>query len=758
VVSTQAGQLQWWVSELVAGLVGDLLAEVRSGAPAAMVLVNVATACVVYANPPAGELTAGLALPASVDAWSDAAVLRDLGVTGDLSRTDHPLSRVARSLPVGGQAVTAARATALGRIREPLWMVGLPLSGAPGLDGHALIVFLPLREQKALVDAGHAASADTARQVRERAVLATGMSFTVADAQAADLPLIWVNPAFTSTTGFSPAEAVGRNCRFLQGPGTDPAAVAGLRDGLVSGRDATATVLNYRKDGTAFWNQCTLSPIYDPAGVLTHYVGIQADVTARVAADTERDCAVAAERTANARIALLAQCTTVLAGTLDVAESFDRLAGLLVPLVADWVLLVGAADDDGPGATVTRDRDGRHHLLRWTQLVTQHPGADEPLRRLFAGGRAQRLTADLGADPSADGGGDMNGDIDRHIDGTGRARWGGDPAMRALGEQLGAAAALLVPLPARGQIAAAMMLIRHRGRPVFTDTDLDMAVDLGRRAGVSLDNARLYQREHRIAETLQRSLLPDLPDIATVTAAARYRASANTAQVGGDFYELLDLPDGAIGVAIGDVVGHDLHAAAAMGQLRGLLRACAWDVEQYDGRHPDAVLARVDRLLQGLHATSMATLAFARLEPPGYPGDRHPTPGTHDTDTAPPDTAMRRTGRWRVQYSSAGHPPLMLRLPDGRVQLLDEADGLLLGVQPTTRPTAQLTVPRGTTLLAYTDGLIERRAEHLDTGITPLAELLHTHRGTTPDQLCDRILHDLGASDDDVALLAVQLH
>jgi len=331
-------------------------------------------------------------------------------------------------------------------------------------------------------------------------------------------------------------------------------------------------------------------------------------------------------------------------------------------------------------------------------------------------------------------------------------------AMRALGEQLGAAAALLVPLPARGQIAAAMMLIRHRGRPVFTDTDLDMAVDLGRRAGVSLDNARLYQREHRIAETLQRSLLPDLPDIATVTAAARYRASANTAQVGGDFYELLDLPDGAIGVAIGDVVGHDLHAAAAMGQLRGLLRACAWDVEQYDGRHPDAVLARVDRLLQGLHATSMATLAFARLEPPGYPGDRHPTPGTHDTDTAPPDTAMRRTGRWRVQYSSAGHPPLMLRLPDGRVQLLDEADGLLLGVQPTTRPTAQLTVPRGTTLLAYTDGLIERRAEHLDTGITRLAELLHTHRGTTPDQLCDRILHDLGASDDDVALLAVQLH
>ena len=706
------------------GVVDELQVIPSADAPAAMLLVHVSDETVVYANPVARQLAPDLALPTSVDAWSMAASLRDLDATGDLSDTTHPLSRVARSLPVGGQAVTAARATELGPVRQPLWVIGLPMTGAPGLDGHALVVLLPLRQRSALTQAGHSADSAAQFRVRERAVLATGMSFTVADAQAPDCPLIWVNPAFTLTTGYTEAEAVGRNCRFLQGPGTDPAQVAALRAGLDGGHDVTVTLLNYRKDGSAFWNQCTLSPIYDPGGVLTHYVGVQADVTVRVTADDERDRAVAAERAAHDHLALLAEASVQLAGTLQVGEALDRLAGLLVPLAADWVFLAGADDHAGLGGAVLRHRGAHQDLLAsWAALVQVQTSADEPIRRLLDGGPAW-LAVDNSDSPGAD--------------------WGSHPAVLALREQLAGGSALFVPLPGHRQTVGAMVLGRGPGRLPHTEADLTLAIDLGRRAGLSLDNARLYQAEHLIAETLQRSLLPALPSIAGVSAAARYRASADTAHIGGDFYDLLDLPDGAVGVAIGDVVGHDLLAAAAMGHLRGLLRACAWDVEQHDGR-PSAVLDRVDRLLQGLHATSMATLAYARLEPPGHGG----TKGLEDVDAA--------TDRWRLQYSSAGHPPLLLRHPDGHVEVLDQADGLLLGVQSSTRATAELTVARGSTLLAYTDGVVERRAEHLDTGIRWLADLLRDSAASAVEDLCDQTLTQLGDSEDDVALLAVHL-
>lgn len=153
-----------------------------------------------------------------------------------------------------------------------------------------------------------------------------------------------------------------------------------------------------------------------------------------------------------------------------------------------------------------------------------------------------------------------------------------------------------------------------------------------------------------------------------MSAAARYRASTDTAQVGGDFY---DLPDGAVGLAIGDVVGHDLLAAAAMGHLRGLLRACAWDIEQHDGRRPGTVPDRVDRLLQGLHAMSMATLAYARLEPPGDP----------NSNPDPDDTRCRADRPVAAAVQQRRTPTLLLRHSDGRVDALNQADGLLLCVR-----------------------------------------------------------------------------
>jgi PAS domain S-box-containing protein len=660
-----------------------------------------------------------------VEAWSDAAALRDLD-GAELSDTDHPLTRVARSEPVAGQAVSAARASDLGHRREPLWAVGLPMSGAPQLEGHALVVFLPLRAREAAQAAATAAQVQA--DLRDRAVLATGMSFTVADAQADDMPLLWANPAFTATTGYSFEEAVGRNCRFLQGPLTDTAARAEMRAALEAGRDATVTVLNYRKDGTSFWNQVSISPIHGPDGELTHFVGIQTDVTARVIADLERTHAHAAERTAreeaeraHSQLALLAEATIQLAATLDVRESLNRLVGLTVPILADWAVVVTADRHGAIEEVVVQHHDGSSDTLReYASVLREHLTPRSPFHALFRGSPAWRVA-------------DYDGAENRRQ----RLQWVDDARVLDVGDALGIASVMFVPLPGRRHVLGAMLLARAPGSPVYTDQDLAVATDLGRRAGLTLDNARLYQSEHRIAETLQRSLLPDLPKIPGLRSAARYLASESGADVGGDFYEVISLPDGAVGVAVGDVVGHDVFAAAAMGHLRGLLRASVWDVGRYPGgenrRHghePADVLTRVDRLVQGLETATLASVAYARLEP------------------------LPAGAGWRLRYSSAGHPPLMVRHADGSTVVLDAAQGVLLGVEDGPRTTAEVLLEPGATLLAYTDGLVERRGESLDEGLDRLTRALAVGPHDV-DQLVDHLVARLGDSEDDVAVLAV---
>lgn len=158
---------------------------------------------------------------------------------------------------------------------------------------------------------------------------------------------------------------------------------------------------------------------------------------------------------------------------------------------------------------------------------------------------------------------------------------------------------------------------------------------------MSIDNARHYQQEHRAAETLQRSLLPEVPDLEGLTISARYLPANSAVDVGGDFYEVTELPDGTYTIAVGDVVGHDLAAAAAMGHLRVLLRSIAWDAVQREGAaDPARVLDRTDELVQALSITSMATVLLARLTKPSEAG-----------------------GTWSLAFCNAGHPPALLRLP-----------------------------------------------------------------------------------------------
>jgi serine phosphatase RsbU (regulator of sigma subunit) len=238
---------------------------------------------------------------------------------------------------------------------------------------------------------------------------------------------------------------------------------------------------------------------------------------------------------------------------------------------------------------------------------------------------------------------------------------------------------------------------------------------------------RRYEHDHRLVESLQRSILLDqLPALAGVRLAARYLPGGGEVRVGGDWYDVIPLPDGRIGLVIGDVAGHGIESAALMSQLRNALRAYA-----LEHASPAAVVDRLDRLLHHLEPAGMATIVYLVYEP--------------------------RTRE--LSFVAAGHPYPLLVGADEATVFLDGGRSLPLGTGLDERRTdATVTLAPGSTLVLYTDGLIERRGESLDQGFATLARSAHddTH---DPDAVCDAILQTLlgdGPPDDDVAMLVLR--
>ncbi|WP_245160967.1 SpoIIE family protein phosphatase [Blastococcus sp. CT_GayMR16] len=719
------------------------LPAVLATVPVAVLVIDQSSSTVVYANTAAVELAGNIGLPVDVDTWGAAAGLTDLG-GGPLANSVGPLSAVAQGRPVAGEAVRLSPGTSTeqqradddeGESDQLLWVTGFPLSQTDSDQALALVVFLELDPLEQTADPEAYLQA-----LRERAVIATDITFAITDPREPDNPLVWVNPSFTRITGYEADEAVGRNCRFLQGPATDPAAVAEIRAALQERRTVTTTLLNYRKDGTAFWNQLSVSPVFDGAGELVSFVGVQTDVTERVRVEREREAAFVAEQAARqeaelarsiaeqaradaeraqaeaeraqGRLALMAEATSTLIGTLDMTELLDRLAGLCVPRLADWVFVTLLDEYGDIREFAARHRDGRADELReFAALHVMHLGPGSPSRRSMASSRPVLLD-EL---PPA-----VLAEVFTY------------PGALEAFHRLGGTQVLTVPMVARRRTLGAIALIRADDDHGFGQDDVHLAADLGSRAALAIDNVRLYQREHSVADTLQRSLLPVLPEVPGIESAAHYVSASSAADVGGDFYDLLALPDGSVGIVVGDVVGHDVAAAAAMGHLRGLLRAVVWEAEDAD---PATVLARVDRLVQGLRVASLATMVYARAVRPS--GDGAP---------------------WRVHIANAGHPPVLLRHPDGSVQILAEVTGMLVGVDVSShRETVVLEVPRGSTLVAYTDGLIERPGRDMDEGIHELCErVMRAPRDAGPRELCDAAVSGALDHRDDVALIAVR--
>ncbi|MFI9249403.1 SpoIIE family protein phosphatase [Streptomyces sp. NPDC053069] len=293
--------------------------------------------------------------------------------------------------------------------------------------------------------------------------------------------------------------------------------------------------------------------------------------------------------------------------------------------------------------------------------------------------------------------------------------------------------AILAPLRGRRRVIGAALFLRRPERPAFEADDLLVAAQLATHSALGIDKAVLYGREAYIADELQRTMLPEtLPRPTGVRLASRYLPAAETARVGGDWYDAIPLPGSRVALVVGDVMGHSMTSAAIMGQLRTTAQTLAGlDLP------PQEVLHHLDEQAQRLGTDRMATCLYAVYDPV-----------TH-----------------RITIANAGHPPPVLLHLGGRAEVLRVPPGAPIGVGGVDFEAVELDAPAGATLLLYTDGLVESRLRDVWTGIEQLRErLAATAQLTGPDHpppleaLCDEVLDMLGPGDrdDDIALLAAR--
>lgn len=413
------------------------------------------------------------------------------------------------------------------------------------------------------------------------------------------------------------------------------------------------------------------------------------------------------------RLALLAETTTRLTSTLDADEALRRLAALTVPRLADWAVIDLITErDEVRRALVTEHRDGT--LVEREDLQGPMPPVPEespmPLSRALRGAASSLLG------PAA-----YQGALDSGI----------AVEQGRLFTETGMHSAVVAPIRGLRDVLGALTLGRSKRPDIFTTADLPLLEDITRRAGLALDNARLYQRQRKVAETMQRHLLPQLPTVPGVEMTARYVPAPHASHVGGDWYDVFSLTDGSHALAVGDVVGHDLDAAAGMAQLRNMLRAFAWSRPQAT---PSDVVTQLDDAVKHIAEVPMATMILALL-------------------------ASGDDGLWRLCWTNAGHPPPLLVSHDGRARYLTDTHGILLGtgvIRP--RPDTVTVLPSRATVLFYTDGLVESPRHSIDHGLDRLRRHAASLAHRPLESFCDLLLEQVGSGDhdDDVVMLALR--
>jgi PAS domain S-box-containing protein len=414
-----------------------------------------------------------------------------------------------------------------------------------------------------------------------------------------------------------------------------------------------------------------------------------------------------AERRRREQLDFIVEASEVLASSLDVDETLERLAFLAVPRVADWCSIDLVGDDGGIRNVAVAHVDPARLALA-DELRSRYPpdpSSGQGVPSVIRSGRSElfpTIADELVAAAAVD---------NEHL---------------RLIRELGIESAMVVPLTARGRTLGAMTLVAAESGQTYGPDDLELAQELARHAALAVDNAALYRREHEAAVTLQRALLPaSLPSPQGAEVAASYMPAGPGLEVGGDWYDLVETDDGRLAVVVGDVAGRGLAAATIMGRLRTAFRAY-----MLEDAPPAEAVARLNALMADFDEASMATLVHLTLDPVAR----------------------------RVTYVRAGHPPPLVRDPAGRVRELDAAGSPPLGViREPEFESASIEIEPGSMLLLYTDGLIERPTEGIGAGLARLAAAFAAAPATA-DGSVERIVEQLGAEalPDDVAVVALR--
>ena len=658
---------------------------------------------IIGANPAASQIL-GLAL-ATVTSWPvlpQGKAVREDG--SPLPAEDLPVRVALRTGQIVDGVVVGVRH---GRTGELRWVRVTAVPDARddrGRPSRAYAIFTDLTEQRRTEAALRQSNALLGR-LRDANVLGV---VVVGENQVYE-----ANDAYLRIIGYdrSDLEAGRVHWRQITPPGWDEVGEKAMAQLLQTGACQPFEKEYLHKDGHRV-------PVLIGAAVIDRnplrWTSFVVDLTSHQRAQQERAELLASNRAArdeadNARerLAFLMRAGALVAATRDRDELLGQIVKLVVPALADCcVVFLPTADGTLLASALAHTDPAQADLL--AELRAHPIAAAGPLlsQRAYASS-STKLSLDATAEMPA---------------------WTrAEPDAMSIVKLMRPHSAISTPLLAGQGPLGVMALYRGGGRPPFAGTDVSMVEELGRRLAVGLANTDTFAREHAIAETLQRSLLPDaLPQIPGLDLAVRYLPATEGASVGGDWYDAFPLADGRVGLVIGDVAGHNIASASTMGQVRSLL--CAYAI---DDPAPSRALQRTNAAVAQLLPDALASVVYAVLDP-----------ATGD-----------------LAYANAGHPPPIISTGADQAEYLDDAVGTMLGASATTSfTTGHRRLPPGARLLCYTDGLIEDRRRDIGEGLMALAETLRRSLNGSAEQTCAAVQAALvgTARQDDICLLTAR--